>query len=115
MIGDTAPLGSCSVTLDRYGIAYLAKIQPDNAAQAYYQLVPRAGGIAQGQVVTVTVTLTGTSQDGTALPSITNQFDLIGPPVGPQAANIVSSPPNLTSFPASSAAADPGAATVQLI
>ena len=108
----TLPLGSLSVSIDNYGAAFVAKIQPDMSAQAFYNLVPKS--VPAGTTITVTVTLNGTSQNGVVLPPITAQYDLVGPPVGPQANEIVTSPANISSqFVTSSV--DPGSGTVVLI
>jgi hypothetical protein len=110
--GTVLPLGSLSVSIDNYAAAFVAKIQPDNNAQAYYNLVPKS--VPAGTTVTVTVTLSGTNQAGVALPSVTQQFDLIGAALPPQDTAIVPSAPNIsTQFATSST--DPGTATVQLI
>lgn len=110
--GTTLPLGSLTVSIDNYAAAFVAKIQPDNAAQAYYNLVPKS--VPAGTTVTVTLTFNGTNQAGVALPPVTQQFDLIGAPLPPQDTAIVLSPPNVsTQF--ATASTDPGSATVTLV
>jgi hypothetical protein len=110
--GNVLPLGSLIASIDNYAAAYVAKIQPDNAAQVYFNLVPKS--VPVGQTITVNVTLTGTSQDGTALPPVTLPFQLVGAAPPPQAVAIAPSTPNVSSQFANSST-DPGSGTVQLI
>jgi hypothetical protein len=110
VFGEGALLGSLSASTDNYAAAYVAKVQPDTSVQAYYQVVPKL--TPGGPTVTVTVTLTGTSMNGTALPTVTKSFDCLQPAAPAQATGILQSPSNLTFAPL---APDPGSATVVLI
>jgi hypothetical protein len=108
----TLPLSSLTATVDNYAAAYVAKIQPDNNAPAYFNLVPKS--VPVGQTITVNVTCQGSSQIGTPLPPVSIAVDLVGPPPPPQAAElqIVSTGPR-SQFATSSV--DPGNATVTLL
>jgi hypothetical protein len=108
------PLGSLTASIDNYAAAFVAKIVPGGAPAnfGYYNCVPK--NVPPGSTITVTVTLTGTNASGAALPPVTQQYDLIGPPLPPQDTTLVLSPANIsTQF--ATASVDPGSATVTLI
>jgi hypothetical protein len=107
------PLGGGSATIDNYAVAYIAPFHPDNNSQYYLNVVPKAGGVPAGGVITVTVTVNATSQDGTALPSQAVSFDVSGPALPPQAASISATVLSArTQFLSSTT--DPGSGTVTL-
>lgn len=105
--GNRAPLASVSVTVDDYSHAYVADL-PEPAASRY-AIVPK--NVAPGQPVTVNVTIHGTSQDGTQLPPVTQQYTITEPAPPPQAVTLS---PNIPSLGSGSAPADPGSPTATL-
>jgi hypothetical protein len=106
--GNPLPTASLVATLDDYADAYIAK---DNANALW--LIPRnPNSIPQGGSKTVNVTLTGTSQDGGALPSTQFLVVLEGAPIPPQATQIIVS--SFGSLQMLSIPPDPGSATVTL-
>ena len=106
--GNGQHLGSLTATIDNDTAAYIAKFDVGQLA-----VVPKAAPPAGG-FTTVTVTLHGTSLDGTVLPDVVQSYDLQGQASGgtPQATTffIVS-----TSAEVGNAPADPGSATVSLL
>ena len=96
-------------SIDRYDLAYVAAV-PSAGTTGYCVVVK---GTPPAGTTTVNVTWTGNSADGTALTPATESYDLIGPPLPPQATSVEKSSEGYGS--GAPPAPDPGSNTVQLI
>ncbi len=107
------PLGAATATIDNYTDGYIGVINPSPVpgVQAWGAVVNRA--VPEGTTVTVTVTVNSKSQNGTALPAVTFQVDLVGGPLPPQAATCNVQQGIVSSTWAG--ATDPGSPTATLI
>jgi len=107
--GARLPLATVSATVDDYTSAYVADL-PSSANATRYALVPRAS-LGAGVVKTVTVTIHATSQDGTAIPPTTQQFQVSGAAPPPQATQLTLAAPTIGS---GGLPADPGSPSATL-
>jgi hypothetical protein len=109
-------LGSLTASIDNYTAGYIAPAPGNPNVQAQLVVVPKA--VPVGGVVTVTITINGTAVGGAALPTITEQFDLVGAPA-PAVATAINA--SLATVVSGSQAtnqpppADPGSASITLI
>ena len=97
-------LSALSASIDNHGAGYIA---PTGVGQ--FAIVPNT--VAAGQTITVNVTITGVSLNGTVLPSLVYSADLQGPNVTPQAVAVVVVSQSLSS---GTPPPDPGSAMIAI-
>ncbi len=104
-----------TLTTSNPGVAYIAKMPPTiPPSPSQYCCVSRAGAVAAGTSVDLTVTVNATNDRGVALPAFIVPFSVSGPPLPPPATHLSISGVLVRSKVGFDVPVDPGSDTIAL-